>query len=797
MPIRQLPRVRFCCAYLLFWLAFPFLATPTQTPRLEARSQLLDSARFTVRTSILMNRFERGAQPLFSPDRKYLALITTRGVLTSDQVESTLWIFATENLKWLLVGPATARKPEPKMLARLAGVPAGEGSNAYEPVITQVSWSDNSEEIYFLGSNSQGRRQLYCADVPTGRMRQLSPIGYDVRKFAVGGDTVVYQAATGFNQGFILGNRINSDASDVTGIPLASLLFPKKSGMQEYQYSRLGIIRARTARWVASRNGKPAVRLLNHLPYVLSLSPSHRSVVVLRPVMRVPETWDTYEPSLPYLRLRPNEPQTTSKFNFFRPTEYTLVDLATGRGDTLVRGPNAWALGSRNQNLAAWAPDGSRILLTNVFLPLDGSGSVRNSARLHHPCAAVVVSLATRSTSCVLWLPENAQRYLTDGKFDSARQLTITLANDRGEQIRIRYSEQDGRWQPTTTVENGKPAAWNSRLTAFTAAIKQDLNTPPALWIADRRTTSWKLVWDPNPQLSKMDLGEASVFTWRDRTGRRWTAGLIEPPSFVAGRSYPLVIQTHGFDEHEFISDGSFTTAFAARPLAGAGMLVLQMPTDHDHYVTPQEAHDQLLGYESAIDALAGQGMVDRGKVGIIGFSRTAYHVESALIQNPRLFRAATIADGVDESYLQYMLFALGRPADEAAEIYGCRPFGEGLEQWTHTAPGFHLDRVETPLRIEAIDPSSLLAEWETYSSLQAQGKPVTLIYFPDGDHVLQRPLERMASQQGNVDWFRFWLMDEEDSDPAKSVQYQRWRALRDRLVNEGQAKSQPGVSAN
>jgi hypothetical protein len=90
-----------------------------------------------------------------------------------------------------------------------------------------------------------------------------------------------------------------------------------------------------------------------------------------------------------------------------------------------------------------------------------------------------------------------------------------------------------------------------------------------------------------------------------------------------------------------------------------------------------------------------------------------------------------------------------------------------------------------------------LLAEWETYSSLQAQGKPVTLIYFPDGDHVLQRPLERMASQQGNVDWFRFWLMDEEDSDPAKGVQYQRWRALRDRLVSEGQAKSQPGVSAN
>jgi len=30
------------------------------------------------------------------------------------------------------------------------------------------------------------------------------------------------------------------------------------------------------------------------------------------------------------------------------------------------------------------------------------------------------------------------------------------------------------------------------------------------------------------------------------------------------------------------------------------------------------------------------------------------------------------------------------------------------------------------------------------------------------------------ASQQGNVDWFRFWLKGEEDPDPAKAEQYAR-----------------------
>jgi hypothetical protein len=37
-----------------------------------------------------------------------------------------------------------------------------------------------------------------------------------------------------------------------------------------------------------------------------------------------------------------------------------------------------------------------------------------------------------------------------------------------------------------------------------------------------------------------------------------------------------------------------------------------------------------------------------------------------------------------------------------------------------------------------------------------------------------------MVSQQGNVDWFTFWLKNEEDPDPAKREQYIRWHQFRD-----------------
>jgi hypothetical protein len=145
------------------------------------------------------------------------------------------------------------------------------------------------------------------------------------------------------------------------------------------------------------------------------------------------------------------------------------------------------------------------------------------------------------------------------------------------------------------------------------------------------------------------------------------------------------------------------------------------------------------------------------------------------------MFSAATIADGMDASYMTYRLFAEGRPsmAKEYEKIIGVKPIGDGLSTWFHRAPGFHLDQIATPLRIEAIGPVSVLTEWEIYASLREQHKPVDLIYIPAGQHILQKPLDRLASQQGNVDWFRFWLESYEDSDPAKASQYERWRSMR------------------
>jgi hypothetical protein len=49
-----------------------------------------------------------------------------------------------------------------------------------------------------------------------------------------------------------------------------------------------------------------------------------------------------------------------------------------------------------------------------------------------------------------------------------------------------------------------------------------------------------------------------------------------------------------------------------------------------------------------------------------------------------------------------------------------------------------------------------------------------------------------MTSQQGNVDWFCFWIKGEENPDPTKVEQYKRWRELRglQHTNNAGQGRN-------
>jgi hypothetical protein len=169
---------------------------------------------------------------------------------------------------------------------------------------------------------------------------------------------------------------------------------------------------------------------------------------------------------------------------------------------------------------------------------------------------------------------------------------------------------------------------------------------------------------------------------------------------------------------------------------------------------------------------------VDQEKIGIIGFSRTCFSVMEMLTTSSFHLKAASITDGVMFDYLTYILFT-DRVSSEADRVIGAPPFGEGLQQWLKRSPGFNLDKINTPLLVVGQGPIGLVFMWQPYAGLHYLHKPVDLMMLNSDEHVLTNPAVRMASQGGSVDWFCFWLKDEEDPNPSKADQYARWRELR------------------
>jgi dipeptidyl aminopeptidase/acylaminoacyl peptidase len=759
---------------------------------------------FSVRDSIEMVTFSdpSGREPnslaKASPDGKHFVVVTTHGIIKTNQVESNIWLIgsrATE--KFLQSEDSNTPPPTLHLLATVIAIPVAPAFDSYAPVISDVRWKDDSTGIYYLAQDSHGQHRL-CELSTTGKVpKELTPSGYDVEQYSIANDLAVYTTAhpgPSKNRDEAVSKQTRPwSASVLTGQSVFEAVFPQKWAkllgprMHELWWLRNGI---------AHRAADPSSRLAENDSsrsyQVLSISPSRRYVIRIQKVDQIPDSWESYKPAKGFenWRIKPGNSQAASPSSGFPARQYALVDLTNGRSIPLIDAPFGDVLAHFDVAQALWSEDGKRALVTNTFLPVQTDESSERQKRVQ-PCAAAVVEISSLDARCLVFdrnpgSPDSdtgaGPLRLTGALFGATKDevmLQLDWPQDKRTQTE-QYKCSNGKWS-LAKLWSGDSAATRSigPGAQIVIRIRQSLNDPPVLWATTPSTGQGKEIWNPNPQLATIRFGEASVYHWKDATGFEWTGGLVKPVDYVPGRRYPLVIQTHGFLDFAFMTDGQYATAMAARPLASAGIAVLQVATNYTHRSELNEAHDNVVGYEAAIDQLTSDGLIDPKRVGIIGFSRTCWYVESALIENTNRFAAASITDGIDHSYMQAMLYDLDR-ASEGQKIYDAKPFGEGLEKWIQFAPSFHLDRVNTPLMITAIAPDSILEEWEIYSSLYQQKKPVEFMLISDGQHLLQKPWDRLASQQDNVDWFRFWLQGYQRADPEDKDQYMRWRSLRD-----------------
>jgi hypothetical protein len=440
----------------------------------------------------------------------------------------------------------------------------------------------------------------------------------------------------------------------------------------------------------------------------------------------------------------------------------------------------------------AWSADARSVVVSGNYLPLYVDDPLERQTRKTTGWAVEVNVKSNHSTKIVSAKPGYYYQLL---KWDSKTATVylkprlisdVEVAGDvmrRSEQA-LAYQKAGDRWEKVDSV-------FQESKREFDVREEQDMNTAPYLVTLDPTTSKKSLLMNPNPQFSKLHFGHVEEISWKGNDGTAYAGGLYLPPDYALGTTYPFVIQTHGWNPEIFSMDGLSTAGYAARALAAAGFVVAQTRIPKQ-LGTTLEGPQNMSMFEGLIDSLSARGMIDRSRVGLLGWSRTGYHVRYTLAFSKYPIAAAIVADGMDGGYWQYVV-GLNQPAfiSQLFEAQnGTAPFGPGRQSWLEKVPSFNLDRVYTPIRQLGFGPFWYEYNWESFVALRRLGRPVELIWLPDALHEPVKPSERMVAQQGTVDWFRFWLQSYEDPDQAKAQQYARWRELR-KLQDDAQKLTQ------
>jgi dipeptidyl aminopeptidase/acylaminoacyl peptidase len=681
----------------------------------------------------------------FSPNGTRFAVVVRRGNVQDNTNEYSLFVLETAEI---------FRDVAPKLLLKLSSSSNRDG-------IKQVTWLPDNDTIVFLGENPGELTQLYEIRRSTGELKRLTNHPTNVTSYSVSenGERIVYAAETP-TRNLVTETVVHQGFHVPPDVDLAELIaghvLEGESDRCELFVLKEGNVKYRPLRVSGS--------LWFPTPY-LSISPNGRYAVVETFLRDVDAAWRGYDdPTLKMILARglPKGRMTLLQ-------GYELIDIDKGSSKKLIDAPVGYS-GSE----LMWSPDSQSVIVTGNHLPVNVPDKEEQEARLAHTFAVEVI------------VSDSEIKKITDKDLRLAgfdRQLNLW-------RFEPRHGPEETSGPPRNVYFRKGAAGW-ARADNLSAKdgpsepvifVDEDLNMPPRIVAENPQTKQRVVLFDLNPQFERISLGHVEEIKWNDTAGHEIIGALYLPPDYVPGKRYPLAIQTHGYRSHGFWIDGPYTTAFAAQPLASKEIAVLQLP--EVGVGSADEGERNLLAFESGIDYLDRKGVIDSSHVGLVGFSRTCYHVKYALTHAKFHFAAASVADGFDAGYFQLITFANEEPdaGAEAKTLIGAAPFGPGLPVWMTNSPGFLLDRVDTPIMVQAIRPASLLGEWEWFSGLSQLGKPVDLVYLPTGTHILEKPWDRLASQQRTVDWFVFWLKGEEDSDPTKVEWYARWRKLRQEM---------------
>lgn len=276
--------------------------------------------------------------------------------------------------------------------------------------------------------------------------------------------------------------------------------------------------------------------------------------------------------------------------------------------------------------------------------------------------------------------------------------------------------------------------------------LKQAMNAPNDIWSMDLKTKALTPVTRINAALlAGLDMNPAEEFVFEGGGGDKVHGFLLKPPAFDAAKTYPLLLLIHGGPQGVFGDD--FHYRWNAEMFA-AGGYVTAMVNFHGSTGYGQAFTDSITGdwggkpYEDIVKAVAylraACPFIDRDKLGAAGASYGGYMIDW-LEGHTDLFDCLVSHDGVFDLRSEWgSTDELWFPEWE----YHGTPW-TSPEQYARWSPSMAAANFKTPMLVihSANDYRVPLEQGlQLFTTLQRNGVPSKLLFFPDEDHFISKP---------------------------------------------------------
>jgi dipeptidyl aminopeptidase/acylaminoacyl peptidase len=276
-------------------------------------------------------------------------------------------------------------------------------------------------------------------------------------------------------------------------------------------------------------------------------------------------------------------------------------------------------------------------------------------------------------------------------------------------------------------------------------------------------------ITDMTSQIAQWKVAQSEVVSWKSKDGATIEGVLHKPMNYDASKKYPLLVVIHGgptaidtpqpvpgyvYPIVQWLDKGSLVLRVNYRGSAGYGESFRSLNVKN---LGVGDAWDVISG----VDYLDSKGMIDRSKMGCMGWSQGGY-ISAFLTTNTDIFKAISVGAGIS-NWTTYYVSTDIHPFTR--QYLKATPWSdEGI--YKKTSPMTNINNAKTPTLIQHGEFDRRVPISNAYELLQGlrdNHVPSELIVYKGFGHGITKPKERLAATQHNWDWFNRYVF----GDPA------------------------------